>query len=391
MAARPLVLGIFGTSTKEAEKRVPLFPADIARLAAELRSRIFLEEGYGAELGGSEDVAVAGRLPREELFARSDILLIPKPTPADFPFFREGQILWGWPHCVQGQAITQQGIDKRMTFIAWERMYLWEEGHQGLHVFHKNNELAGYCGVNHALQLMGITGHYGQHRKAAVIGFGATGRGAVHALIGCGYSDITLYTQRPYYAIGAYIPSTRHRQYRRAPFGSGMEVIGSGGSVVPMAEFLLEHDIIVNCILQDTDSPQIFLTAKDAEGFRRPTIIIDVSCDLGMGFEFAQPTTFEEPCLQINRLLRYYAVDHTPSYYWRASSFEISAALLPFVPAVMGGSTAWDREPVVSRAIEIRDGRVVNPKILAFQGRESQYPHRRRPEQSAQEMLDDAA
>ena len=34
------------------------------------------------------------------------------------------------------------------------------------HVFHINNELAGYCSVLHSLQLQGLTGHYGPFKKA---------------------------------------------------------------------------------------------------------------------------------------------------------------------------------------------------------------------------------
>src|SRR5699024_11341114 len=62
---------------------------------------------------------------------------------------RTGQVLWGWPHCVQDPEITQQAIDRALTLIAFEAMNHWtEDGGFGLHVFHKNNELAGYCSVD---------------------------------------------------------------------------------------------------------------------------------------------------------------------------------------------------------------------------------------------------
>ena len=32
---------------------------------------------------------------------------------------------------------------------------------------------------------------------------------------------------------------------------------------VALAEFLAEHDIIVNCVLQDTDAPLMFMTDDD--------------------------------------------------------------------------------------------------------------------------------
>jgi hypothetical protein len=44
---------------------------------------------------------------------------------------------------------------------------------------------------------------------------------------------------------------------------------------------------------------------------------------------------------------------------------------------VMAGPAAWDVDPTIRRAIEIRDGVVQNPKILTFQGRSATYPHAR--------------
>ena len=70
---------------------------------------------------------------------------------------RAGQTLWGWPHCVQDRELTQLAIDRRLTLIAFEAMNHWTRDNAvGLHVFHKNNELAGYCSVLHALQLVGF-------------------------------------------------------------------------------------------------------------------------------------------------------------------------------------------------------------------------------------------
>jgi hypothetical protein len=43
----------------------------------------------------------------------------------------------------------------------------------------------------------------------------------------------------------------------------------------------------------------------------------------------------------------------------------------------MQGPAAWDADPTLRRAIEIRDGVVANPKILSFQGRSGEHPHPR--------------
>jgi hypothetical protein len=68
-------------------------------------------------------------------------------------------------------------------------------------------------------------------------------------------------------------------------------------------------------------------------------------------------------------------VDHSPSYLWSSAMWEISSALTPFLRPVLEGASSWDRDETLRRAIEIRDGHVVNPAILAFQGRTTESPY----------------
>jgi hypothetical protein len=42
---------------------------------------------------------------------------------------------------------------------------------------------------------------------------------------------------------------------------------------------------------------------------------------------------------------------------------------------VLEGGPSWDANETLSRAIEIREGRVVNPAILEFQGRSTHAPY----------------
>jgi hypothetical protein len=49
--------------------------------------------------------------------------------------------------------------------------------------------------------------------------------------------------------------------------------------------------------------------------------------------------------------------------------------LLTHLSTVLAGPAGWDRDETIRRAIEIRDGTIQNPDILAFQHRAPQYPH----------------
>ncbi|WP_410792588.1 N(5)-(carboxyethyl)ornithine synthase [Kribbella sp. C-35] len=380
-----LTLGVIGRSRKENEHRLPIHPHHFERIDEDLRQQIFLETGYGERFGISdEDLAksVAGVVGRDELIAVADVVVLPKPQPEDLAGLRVGQTLWGWPHCVQDDEVTQLAIDRRLTLIAFEAMNHWTaDGRFSLHVFHKNNELAGYCSVLQALELIGSTGDYGRRLRAVVIGFGATARGAVTALNAHGVHDVDVLTGRDVAAVGSPIHSARIVQYDQDEVepGAALDPRRSHALTdegrVPLAGFLAEHDVIVNCVLQDPDAPLTFLIEEDLAQFAPGSLIVDVSCDLGMGFSWARPTGFDDPTFVVGDNITYYGVDHSPSYLWNSATWENSEALLPFIRTVLEGPASWHADATISRAIEIEAGTIRNPGILSFQHRSPVHPY----------------
>jgi alanine dehydrogenase len=233
--------------------------------------------------------------------------------------------------------------------------------------------MAGYCSVFHALERIGSTGTYGRRLRAAVIGFGATARGAVTALNAVGVHDIDILTNRNVAEVASPIHSAEIVQFETEDDGSSFALTDDGR--VPIAGYLAEHDVVVNCVLQDPKAPLIFVAEDDLDSFRTGSLFIDVSCDAGMGFSWALPTSFEDPTFVVGNNMTYYAVDHSPSYLWNAATWEISEALIPYLTTILGGPAEWDDDDTVTRAIEIRDGEIKNPDILAFQHRAEEYPH----------------
>jgi alanine dehydrogenase len=376
-----LSLGVIAGSRKENEHRLAIHPLHVERIEAGLGRHVYLERGYGGRFGVPDRQLagyVAGFGSRDQLLADCDVVLLPKPLPQDLAAMREGQILWGWPHCVQNEDITQLGIDRQLTLIAFEAMNHWHsDGSFSLHVFHKNNELAGYCSVLHAMQLLGITGEYGRPLRAAVISFGATGRGAVTALNAHGVNDVHVLTHREVAAVAAPVHSARMVHFDRdADNPARCHALGESGRV-PLAAYLAGFDIVVNCVLQHTGAPLMFVTGDDLAAFSPGTLIVDVSCDAGMGFSWARPTSFTDPMFTVGSNIHYYAVDHSPSLLWNSATWEISEALLPHLKTVLGGPGAWDADQTIRRAIEIRAGIIQNPDVLAFQHRAAEYPHPR--------------
>ncbi|MBY5162665.1 N(5)-(carboxyethyl)ornithine synthase [Salsipaludibacter albus] len=372
-----LTIGVVGTTRKPDERRRPVHPAHLDRIDVAVREHLLFERGYGEPFGVEDDEIarhVSGVVDRAELLERAEVVLMPKPLAADVAEMRPGQVLWGWPHLVQDPEVTQLAIDRRLSVIAWESMNHWNaDGSYSLHVFHLNNEIAGYAAVIHALQLRGATGHYGRQLRAAVISFGATARGAVRALDAMGVHDVEVITQRDSPAVAAPFANVVMGRFERlADDPSRARVLRRGGPQATQ-DFLAEHDIVVNCVLQDTTAPLVF--ADDPFAFAPGTIVVDVSVDEGMGFSWSRPTSFADPMFTVGDQVHHYAVDHTPSLYWESATWTISEALLPYLDVVQRGPATWSDDPTISRALEIEDGEVRNERILAFQHRASSHPH----------------
>jgi len=374
-----LKLGVIGSSKKMDERRFPIHPEHLPRLPESVRRQLIFETGYGEKFGVSDtelSKQVGGLASRDELLETTDIAIICKPVLADFEQLKQGGVLWGYPHCVQQTDVTQTAINRKQTLIAFEDMFVWgPQGQVGRHTFYKNNELAGYCGVFHALQLKGIDGHYGDQRKVLIFSFGAVSRGAIYALKAHGFRDITICIQRPDHEVREEVLDCHYVTLKVGEEGEPrMLLVEHDGTERSLSELISESGIIVNGIFQDTNHPIDFVTEVEKSCLKPGSLIIDVSCDEGMGFYFAKPTTFKDPMFRVENV-DYYAVDHTPSYLWESASRSISAALIVHLPTIAGGRDSWLKNETIRRAINIDEGVIVKPDILSFQHRQLAYPH----------------
>jgi len=366
-------LAVIGTSRKENEKRHPIHPAHLPGIPENIRKRLHFETGYGLPFGmqDHELEALTGHPPaeRKKLLRNSPAVLITKPVLEDFEEMRDGAFVWGWMHSVQQRYIAQLGIDKKLTLVAWENMY-YESGRELIHTFCRNNEMAGYCGVQHALEVMGIDGNFGPARKAAVISFGSVSRGAIISLRAHGIHNIAVFTQRPTSLVANQIPGIVYKRFVESDSG-GFEIINLDGTRTPILDVLTEADVIVNGILQNPVNPITLVSDDDVPRFTKPCLVIDVSCSRGMGFSFADPTTFEHPVEQTGNIT-YYGVDHTPTLLWNSATWEISKALLPYLESVVFEQP----NKVIEGAVDIQNGKVMNQDILIYQNRSKVYPYK---------------
>lgn len=313
----------FVVSGKENERRRAILPRDLQRV--QHPEALVFEHGYGAPLGITDEqyVAAGCQVAERRRVYQCDVICNPKaPEPQERELFGEGQVLFGWLHAVQGRAIVDFLLDRGMTGIAWEDM---NEG--GRHCFWRNNELAGSAAVFHAL---GYLGRAPVGLRAALIGAGNCGRGALAQLARLGV-DVTTYDRR---------------------------------SVGELPGDLPNYDVVVNAVLWDVFRTDHLIRREDLRIMRPASMIIDVSCDEGMGVESTHATTIQDPVYVSDGIL-HYAVDHTPAIFFRTATEGISDVVARYLDELVVGEPG----PTLRAATVIERGRICDERISRFQGR----------------------
>jgi len=370
-------IAVIGTSLRENEHRLPVHPAHLEHIPNALRKQLYFDKGYGARFGLSDKIITNLGFSiddRDELIKTSDIVIIPKPMEADLMSIAEGAIVWGWLHFVLYGDLADICIQRKHTVVTWEAMYENDlsEG-RARHTFKNNNALAGYAGTLHALGLKGLDGLFGKPSKVAVIGHGYAGRASIQALQGRGYNDITVYSKRANTDINDCMDRVTYKHITKDD-QHGSVVIENDDLRSPLWKELKSTDIIINCGGQDPENPLMYVPKNRESEFDHDCLIIDISCDPGMGFSFIKTTTFDRPTYQFGKTT-ICAVDHSPGYLWDAATWQISKEVLRFLPDIMTGFKKIKSNSVLNNAIEIQEGIIINEKIITYQNRSKAYPH----------------
>ncbi len=313
----------FVISSKENEDRRALLPKDVMKLKH--RKMLVFEEGYGEILGiPDREYRATGASVCSCLETHAQpIVCNPKvPTPEERQYYQEGQTFFGWVHAVQGRSIVDFFVSKKMSAIAWEDMY-----EKDRYVFWRNREICGEAAVVHALPYLR---RLPDEIKVAMIGRGNCARGAFKMLS----------------RLGAEV-----RFYDRLTVKHLRDEIG-------------EYDMVINAVMWDVFRTDHLIYRTDLQNMKPGSMLIDISCDEAMGIETSHPTTIEDPVYVVDGVI-HYAVDHTPSIFAKSATESISTALYPFVDDLVEEQA----RPVFENATCIKDGRILDERIIRFQHR----------------------
>ena len=312
----------FPISHKENEYRRAIVPEHLKKI--EHPELLYFEKGYGVVLGidDSEYEACGSHVVSHEDVLAKNIICDPKIGDADYLTELKNQTIFGWVHATQNRNITDKLLQGGLTAFAWEKMF-----QKGRHVFWRNNELAGEAAIMHAFQCYARMPY---ETKVAVVGRGNTARGAIKVLNMLG-ADL--------------------RQYDRRTEELLRDELG-------------QYDVIVNCVLWDVMRKDHIIYRDDLKCMKRNSMIVDVSCDRNGGIETSIPTTIENPTYVVDGVM-HYVVDHTPALFHKTFTWNNSEVIWKYINELQ--SENYDE--VLSDALIIKDGEIVDDEIRKFQGR----------------------
>lgn len=310
----------FLISQKNNEKRRALMPDDLGSIKY-LDSLIF-EHGYGRSLGITDDEYMAKGVhfaSREEVL-RSPVLVDVKLGDADYlNKIMPETILCGWAHSVQNIDFTSEALRKKHTVVAWENIY-----EHGRYIFWRNREVAGEAAIMQAFRYCGKMPY---DTRVAIIGNGQTAKGAMRILTALG-AEVEVFDLH------------LEKTFRM---------------------MMTNFDVIVNCVLWDTDRTDRLIYRSDLKKLKPGTLIIDISCDPHLEIETSHPTTIDDPIYEVDGII-HYAVDNTPAMFPVTVTKTLSRGFAPYVDALVTGNYPDN----LTAAIDMEHGVIKNDAIRRF-------------------------
>ena len=313
----------FVISHKNGERRRALLPEHIKSI--HYPENLYFERGYGESVGIEDreyEECGCQCVSRDEAL-RCDIIADVKLGDADYlSDIESGKILFGWAHAVQGINFTNMVLKNNHTVVAWEEIY-----EDGRYIFYRNREVAGEAAIMHAFM---YSGKMPYDAKVAIIGNGQTAKGALRILHGLGASvDV---------------------------YGRKMESL--------FKKKMFEYDVLVNCVMWDTNREDRIIYADDLKKMKKGTLIIDVSCDPYLEIETSHPTTIEQPVYTVNGVI-HYAVDNTPAMYPITVTKVLSEGIVNYINVLLEND--YEKFPSnLKEATVILEGCIQDSRIKEF-------------------------
>lgn len=310
---------------KRHEYRVGCTPASVAAYVAN-GHEFFIESDAGSASGFSdEEYAQAGAViidQAAEVWATVDMMIkVKEPLESEYPYFREGLILYTYLHLAANEALTQALTQAKVIGVAYETL----EDRGSLPLLKPMSEVAGKLAVQEGAKYLekpfgglgmllgGVTGV--AKAKVVILGGGVVGTNAAKVAVGFG-ADVVILDK-----------NLERLAYLDDIFNGSIQTLFS--TDYEIHQQCIDADVVIGAVLVAGASTPKLLKRSYLKDMKEGAVIVDVAVDQGGCFETTHVTYHDDPTFVVDGVL-HYCVGNMPGAVPRTSTFALTNATLKY-------------------------------------------------------------
>ena len=352
---------------KDHEARVGVTPAGVKALT-EAGHKVLVETQAGVQSSipdeeyqdaGAEIVGDAGNV-----WGKSDtIVKVKEPIESEYPYFREGLVLFTYLHLAPLPDLTDRLIQSKVIGIAYETV---RDRQNTLPLLTPMSEVAGRMSVQvgaaylqrehggRGILLGGVPGVPPAH--VTIIGGGIVGTNAARIALGFG-AKVTI------------VDLNLNRLREIDDIFNGRVYTLSSNSY-NLAHATREADLVVGAVLIPGATAPKIVTRAMVSRMKKGAVIVDVAIDQGGCVETARPTSHSDPSYVVDGVV-HYCVTNMPGAVPHTSTLALTNATFPYLLrlANLGARDALKNDPGLAEGLNTWMGKLTHRGVAESQNK----------------------
>ncbi|MHB9132167.1 MAG: alanine dehydrogenase [Armatimonadota bacterium] len=355
---------------KDSENRVAITPAGVAtlvhaghRVAVETQAGVgsgFADEDFVRE--GAEIVSTAG-----EAWGAEMVLKVKEPLPPEYPYLRDGLILFTYLHLASAPELTNELLERRVTAIGYETVQ-FDNGE--LPLLAPMSEVAGRMAVQVGAQFLerpyggkgillgGVPGV--EAATVVIVGGGIVGTNAAKIALGMGAHVILLD-----------INADRLR-YLDENFHGRTQTLMSNRYNITRA--VSKADLLIGAVLIPGARAPHLVTEEMVKTMEPGSVIVDVAIDQGGSIETVDHATTHHEPIYLRHGIIHYAVPNIPGAVARTSTLGLTNVTMPYALRIANKGCCcvlFAEDRALARGVNTMDGNITSRPVAESLG----YPY----------------
>jgi alanine dehydrogenase len=351
---------------KNNEYRVAITPAGVKDLVSAGHSVLIQSgAGLGSNITDDDYLKQGAEIEKDaaKVWAAGDMILkVKEPIESEYPYFREGMLLFTYLHLAAEEHLTKALLDAKVTAIAYETVQLPS---RALPLLAPMSEVAGrlsvIVGANAMLRPNGgpgllVSGVPGTHAaNIVVLGGGVAGTSAVAMAVGLGANVTVLDT------------NIQRLRELDALYAGRVQTLASNAYEIERAS--VNADMVIGSVLIPGAKAPKLITNAIVKKMKPGSVLVDIAIDQGGCFEDSHATTHSEPTFAVHDTI-FYCVANMPGAAPQTSTHALTNATAPYVRALAakGWKDALRADASLALGLNTHNGTLTNDAVAVAHG-----------------------